>query len=974
MDAPVKKPGTGLPHSGTEETLTLTEKRALAKKLLIQKQKQDKSKAFRLSYGQEALFFIYQNQPQSGVYNEGFVFRLTGVYREDWIRESFRWLVFQHPVLNSRFFFQEDLPLQEVVEMPRWHFESIDASDWTSDQLRVQANQDFEEAYRLEEGYVFRVKLYRQSSEEAVLLIGTHHIVSDGWSMNLLLTQFLEAYNHLSHGQGLNWSKAKNSYRDFVRYQRQWLKSAAGQNQLDYWKNQLEGLPPMQDLPFDRPRQSQPLVKGAQHHFELPAELLQKLKAFSKTEKSTLFALLLTAFHTLLYRYHHQKSNAIGIPVINRTETGFEDVLGCFVNSLAIRADLNETQTFRRLLAMVHSNLILALEHQELPFAKLVETQQLSPEPGYNPIFQSFFYLRSQSEFDRFTELLLPGNETAQLSVGALSLAHFPQAPKGTRFDLSIEWIEGEEKMVGIIRYKQDLFEAATIQRFGQHYLKLLENILLHPDLPISRLPLLGEQERHTLLHSFNDNKQAFPVDQSIGALLMEQSQKYPQRTALRFADRSYTYADLERLSNQLANCLREQYAIGAEQIVVVRTHRNDYYVIALLGVLKAGGAFLPIAPDLPKSRQDYLLKESQAVLVLSDEKENTPVPIPVFSIPDQFQELERYSDEWIPLKGNRHQLTYVLYTSGSTGKPKGVMIEQGGMLNHLYCKIRQLELDEHSVLALTAPISFDISIWQALSPLLVGGCTQVYSQELVLDPLRLSRQVTQDRLTILELVPSYLSELLQLWTEEGAPPDWSALRYLVVTGETLSKNVVQRWFAAHPTIPLVNAYGPTEASDDITHAFINKVPDLPSVPIGKSVDNLQVYILDELLQLCPIGIKGEICVAGIGVGRGYLNDPEKTRASFPPNPFGQPGERLYRTGDIGRFTTQGELLFYGRRDAQVKIRGHRIELGEIEENLTALEAVSSSIVMVRQGLDGPFLFASICSKLLQVITRVKHN
>ncbi|MEM9922044.1 MAG: amino acid adenylation domain-containing protein, partial [Bacteroidota bacterium] len=459
-------------------------------------------------------------------------------------------------------------------------------------------------------------------------------------------------------------------------------------------------------------------------------------------------------------------------------------------------------------------------------------------------------------------------------------------------------------------------------------------------------LNIWHKSEQQSILNYAMGERVTFPVDQSIGSLFSQQALIHPDRPALRCGDRAYSYQRLDELTNRLAHYLKDHFGLGPERVVGICMERSDWYVISLLSVLKTGAAFAPIATDLPAARRTYILSETEAALVLT-EAEGLEAEVPVLCLPTTQSEWMNTSAQPIALDGNTTQLSYILYTSGSTGKPKGAMIEQGGMLNHLYAKIRQLQMDESSVVGLTASISFDISIWQALSALLVGGCTQVYRQETVLSPRNLAEAVAADGLTILELVPSYLTELMQIWEQESLI-SWTTLKFLLVTGETLPKQLTARWFKLYNNIPLVNAYGPTEASDDITHALITNTPESESTPIGKPVENLNVYVLDEQLNLCPIGVKGEICVGGIGVGRGYLKDADKTNAVFVQDPFGEAGARMYKTGDIGRYNSNGELLFYGRKDVQVKVRGYRIELGEIEEALTKIEGVHQAAVLLK--------------------------
>jgi amino acid adenylation domain-containing protein len=946
MDSTLK----GIPTPLTPNHLSVEEKRALAKKLLIQKMGKKESE-FPLSNGQEALWSLYRNHPTNSTYNEGFAVKIVSGFEEKALKRSFQRLVNRHPALRSCFFFKEALPYQRVQAYQEVAFHTIDASTWSTDQLQQEVKTAFDQPFALEDGAVFRVHLFRCNEAEAVLLVSIHHIVCDGWSMNILLQEFLAAYKAEIEHTDPQWEPLHNTYADFVKEQQQILDSAAGKRQWGYWKKQLAGELPVTDLPLDHTRAAFRSEAGAEHSFRINSQLSRQLKQLAKTEGTSLFTTLLASFQALLFRYSDQTDLISGIPAANRGDGQWASTIGYFVNPLPIRSAFTSDLRFSDSLRDLHATLLNALEHQEYPFPSMVEQLNLPPAPSHDAVFQTFFYLQGQSQYSELNELLIPCNDGYRVDLEHLSFEQFDLPNKEGRFDLSLECIEGKKGLTGIFRYNSDLFEPTTIERLVAHYTLLLESIVQDPQEKIGALNMLSQEEKSHILQTFATTSRPFPDQATFAQLFQAQAQQFPTNTALQCEDRSLSYQALNEKANQLAHLLKDQYKLGPETVVGLMMERSEWYVLSMLAVLKADSAFLPIAPNLPPERIRFMLEQTEAkVLIGHQEISLDDCPCPCFVIEDNKEALSQASNTNMTSTGSNRQLAYIIYTSGSTGAPKGVMIEQIGMINHLYCKINDLEMDDATVLVQNASISFDISVWQSLAALLVGGKTLVYTQELVLAPQRFIQSVARDQATVLEVVPSYLSELLAQLEDAPQNAGWSKLSYLMTTGETIQKNLVKRWFELFPTIKLVNAYGPTEASDDITHHIMEQASNLPAIPIGKAVQNLQVYILNDQLEICPIGIKGEICVAGVGVGRGYLGDAEKTAKAFCDDPFSNgTAQKLYKTGDIGCYLPQGDIAFFGRKDNQVKIRGHRIELGEIEAKLSQIPAIRDGAVVVKK-------------------------
>ena len=935
--------------SSTASEMTIEQKKELARSLLIRKAESVR-KVFPMSVGQEALWFLYLNQPDSTAYNEGFAVRLLDKTDEVALKRAFQRLADRHEALRSRFAFRDGLPVQEVLGYQSVDFAVADALALDPAELNSAVKSAFDRPHRLEDGQVFRARLFRRKDDESILVVSIHHIVCDGWSVNLLLGELLEAYNAEKKEKQPTLAPLLWRYSDFVENRQKWLDGPEGERCRQFWKD-VPGLDNhLTDLPLDRPRGAYRSEKGGESVLHLGKSTSERLSRLAKEQHATLFNLLLAVYKVLIFKYSGQKELVIGIPAANRQDPRFESVVGYFVNPLPISSNIDEDRPFTEYLAGLQQIVLTAVEHQDFPFPTLVESLGIHPDPGFDPVFQSFFYLQSQSQYHRLNELLVPGNEGARIKVGELTLGFQELSSKEGRFDLSMEWIETDERLSLISRYNAALFDESTIRRMLEHYERLIEAVLSDPERLVKDLESMPDREKELILESFKGPVIPIP-DGTFSTIWREQAVKTPERTALQCGNRRVTYAEADRYARRFSACLRREFGLGPEQVAGIMMDRSEYYLLALLSVLGAEAAFLPIDPGLPWERAQKMLSESGAAVLITagDIEAGADCPCPVFSLTGRSAELEEDPVAEDVERGQPGQLAYIIYTSGSTGKPKGAMIEQAGMMNHLFAKIRDLELNERSVVVQNASISFDISVWQSLAALLTGGCTLILRQDLVMDPHRFAAAIAEGGVTVVEMVPSYLTEILELWPSWPAAPDWSRLQYVLVTGETLSKDLASHWFARFPELTLVNAYGPTEASDDITHFIMDGPPSGASVPVGYPVQNTRIYILDENRNLRPIGGKGEICVAGVGVGRGYFGDPAATGRAFIRDPFSENGDRMYRTGDVGRYLGDGRIEFFGRRDDQVKINGFRIEPGEIEARLQAHPGVTACAVVAAE-------------------------
>ncbi len=948
-------PGAG--ETPQPEGLSLEQKKALARQLLSRKMERS-AKRIPVSYGQQALWVTCRNATNPSAYNEGFAARIVSDFSLPLLKKVFQRLVNKHAALRTRYGLEDEAVYQEVAGYQEVDFRVTDATAWSDAELRVRVKEAFDEPFDLAQGQVFRVVLFT-TPRGSVLLVALHHIACDGWSMNLLLHDIRVLYTAEVTGTLPGPEPVRHEYEPFVAYQRQLLDGPEGDRLRGYWAEKLGGGLPLLDLPADKVRSPFRSEKGAHRYTRINPALTRELKALSRAEGVTLFTTLMAAYTVLLHRYTGQDDLVVGTPAANRVEPRFEQTVGYFVNPVAIRSTLAATDSFRAHLHKIHRAITEAVAHQEYPYAALVEKLGLGHPQNHSPVFQTLFYLQGSRQYASVTELLMPGNEGYTVDLGSLTLEYFALPAKEGRFDLSVEFIEGGQELAGLFTYSTDLFNEDTIGRLAGCYEQLLAGIVAAPGAPAARLDLLTDPGRAALLAGFAGKSAPHPPEETFARRFEAQAARTPAATALVCNATAYTYLELNARANQLAHCLREQFAVRPEDIVGLMLERSEWLVIGLLGILKSGAAYLPLDPQLPVERLEYMLSETGAKVVVTAGEVPRLSTTAALSLTDG-AEISRHPATDPVAVGGAASLAYLIYTSGSTGRPKGVMIEQRGMLNHLCAKIEDLHLDAGSAVVQNAAISFDISVWQALAALLVGGCTHVYPQALVLQPRDFLLSLARHRISVLEVVPAYLGELLDLVRDEGLETAFASLEYLVVTGETLRKPLAARWFAAFPGIPLVNAYGPTEASDDVTHCIMRALPDGESIPIGSAVRNTHIYIVDERMQLLPVGVKGEICVAGAGVGRGYYNDASRTAAVFGPDPF-RPGQRLYRTGDVGRYLPDGNIEFFGRRDLQVKVKGYRIELEEIEQLLTWHPAVQQGAVVVCEDAGlGNYLFAFV--------------
>jgi len=874
--------------------------------------------------------------------------RLSGPLDLDVLEASIVAIAERHETLRSVFIDRQGEPIQKVTSV-RPHLKRLDLRPLPEadrvEAIRSQTMELLGQAFDIEKEPPIRLWLLRLGEQDHALLIKLHHLITDGWSQRLFWNELEALYNARTKDQPARLSELPVQYAHFVAWQRAWLQTPAAAEQLNYWRERLKGLAEL-PLRTDRPRPETRSGRGARLQLSLSRALSARLKSLSRTHNTTLFMTLLAAFQCLLHRYTQHEDVAVGSLIANRNQIQIERLIGMFANAIVLRTDLSGDPTFSDLLRRVRQTTLDAYRNQDLPIEEILQALQVPRNSDGNPLFQVMF-------------LLQKAPSTPALS--ALS-ANFVEVDPGiARCDLLLELIDEDGCLTGWLEYSTDLFERSTIARMAAHFRTLLESIVADPEQTISRLPLLPISEWKQVVGGNGSGIKPSRTD-TFPERFKRQVARTPDAIAVSAGAARVSYRELANRASAIASRLLRAN-VRRDDVVVLLAERGADLLAAMIAVQQAGGAFLPLDPTLPNSRLAQMIRHSGARIILAGQANATALQAIFDGWPSRARPrilvLEKMNSSVskgsIPSSGpSPTSLACVIYTSGSTGVPKGAMIEQRGMCNHLLSKIADLELLAGDVVAQTSPQSFVISVWQFLAAPIVGARVHVCADAVVRDPVLLVQEISREGITVLQIVPSLLREILRLVPDEPAFQALRRLRALISTGESLAPDLCRDWFRHFPAVPIINAYGATETSDDVaTHRLTAPSASTATVPIGRAIANTRLYVLDSHLQPVPIGVAGELYVGGIGVGRGYLNDPEQPRDRFLRDPFSKrPGTRLYRTGDLARWRADLTLECLGRVDHQVKIRGCRVELEEIEHVLVEHAKVQSAAVMAR-GVDG---------------------
>ncbi|HEX5757745.1 MAG TPA: amino acid adenylation domain-containing protein, partial [Thermoanaerobaculia bacterium] len=937
---------------------TLAEKRQRLMELMLrQKRKVDESARSIpprrageepiLSFGQRRLWFIEQLQPGSAAYNVPGAVRIRGRLELPVLEACLGEVGRRHETLRTSIQALGGEARPVIAAEPKLRLVAADLRGVLAAEREAEARrlvgQCIRRPFDLASDPLAVTVLLRLGDDEHIFLLLMHHAICDVWSIGVFFRNTMALYDAFTLGLPSPLPALPIQYSDYALWQRRQLQGENLQKLLAFWQEQLADAPFVLELPTDLPRPAEQTFRGGQAYLTLDPGLTEGLRALGAQHEASLYMTLLAGLDTLLHRYTGQGTILVGIPVANRNRVELEGLIGLLLNTLVVRADVAGGAPFGQLLAQVRERTLGALAHQELPFERLVEDLRVERDMSRNPVYQVMFTFQN-----------VP---SSAMTARALEMARYEVLEGTSREDLELNLRETGEGLAGWFAFDVGLFEPATVARMTGHLRTLLKGIVRHPDLPVAELPLMSDAELQQVRVEWNDT--ARPEGEAVFPRLFDAwVERTPEATAAVCAGVALTYRELDGWARGLARHL-SGLGVAPGALVALLDRRGLDLLAAILGVMKAGAAYLPLDPEHPAHRHAQVLRQSGAALVLaaedllpvldeaSAELESPPRRLPLPAL------LAREGGEGEPRRGRPADLAYTIFTSGSTGLPKGAMVTQGGMVNHLRAKISDLGLGAADALAQTASQCFDISVWQFLAPLAVGGRVHVYSDEVAHDPGKLLESVDADGVTVLETVPSLLRMMIEEADRRGAGrPRLTALRWIIPTGEALPPELCTRWLAAYPGVPLVNAYGPTECSDDVTHHPVAAplAPQAVRVPIGRAIVNTRLYTVDRGFRPAPIGVAGELCVGGAGVGRGYLNSPERTAAVFVPDPFGEePGARLYRTGDLVRRLPDGSLDFLGRIDHQVKVRGFRIELGEIEAVLAQHPEVRQAVVLTQE-------------------------
>ncbi|EPO9701347.1 non-ribosomal peptide synthase/polyketide synthase [Pseudomonas aeruginosa] len=892
----------------------------------------------RLSYAQQRMWFLWHLEPQSGAYNLPSAVRLNGPLDRQALERAFASLVQRHETLRTVFPRGADdslaqAPLQRPLEVAFEDCSGLPEAEQEA-RLREEAQRESLQPFDLCEGPLLRVRLIHLGEERHVLLLTLHHIVSDGWSMNVLIEEFSRFYSAYATGAEPGLSALPIQYADYALWQRSWLEAGEQERQLEYWRGKLGERHPVLELPTDHPRPAVPSYRGSRYEFSIEPALAEALRGTARRQGLTLFMLLLGGFNILLQRYSGQTDLRVGVPIANRNRAEVEGLIGLFVNTQVLRSVFDGRTSVATLLAGLKDTVLGAQAHQDLPFERLVEAFKVERSLSHSPLFQVMYNHQP-----------LVADIEALDSVAGLSFGQLDWKSRTTQFDLSLDTYEKGGRLYAALTYATDLFEARTVERMARHWQNLLRGMLENPQASVDSLPMLDAEERYQLLEGWNATAAEYPLQRGVHRLFEEQVERTPTAPALAFGEERLDYAELNRRANRLAHALTER-GVGADRLVGVAMERSIEMVVALMAILKAGGAYVPVDPEYPEERQAYMLEDSGVELLLSQSHLKLPLAQGVQRIDlDQADAwLENHAENNPGIELNGENLAYVIYTSGSTGKPKGAGNRHSALSNRLCWMQQAYGLGVGDTVLQKTPFSFDVSVWEFFWPLMSGARLVVAAPGDHRDPAKLVELINREGIDTLHFVPSMLQAFLQ--DEDVA--SCTSLKRIVCSGEALPADAQQQVFAKLPQAGLYNLYGPTEAAIDVTHwTCVEEGKD--AVPIGRPIANLACYILDGNLEPVPVGVLGELYLAGQGLARGYHQRPGLTAERFVASPF-VAGERMYRTGDLARYRADGVIEYSGRIDHQVKLRGLRIELGEIEARLLEHPWVREAAVLAVGG------------------------
>lgn len=900
----------------------------------------DRAHRLPLSFSQQRLWFLHQLEPDQAAYNIFSALFLYGPLNRDLFARALTELTARHEVLRTTFAMHEGEAYQHIdsVHQAPLIIIELDEAQQNEATIRQVAREESLRPFDLAMGPLWRVTLLPMGGEKHLLLLTIHHIIADGWSMNILVRDLINLYDDHLRRQPAHLPELVIQYADFAYWQRQWLQGEMLEKQLAYWREQLAGVPTILALPLDFPRPRIQTWHGASYEFTLPDEIVPALRTLAQATESTLFMVLLAAFQTLLFRYSGQTDIVVGSPIANRPRQELENLIGFFINTLALRSDLSGNPTFHELLKQVRATALAAYAHQDLPFERLISELQIERNLSHTPLFQVMFALQD--------------GQGGQIELPNLTVEPYTIPRETAQFDLTLEIAEEPHRLSAVFFYNDALFTEATIRSMAAHLNQLLSAIAINPEQRLTALPLLSAGERLRLLEAGQHLDHTYVRPDCLHQLFEAQVTRTPDRIALVFEETALTYQELNARANQLAHYLRQR-GVGPEVFVGLYMERSVEMAVGLLGILKAGGAYVPLDPMYPSERVAYILQDAQTPIVLTVHSLAT-------SLQAQAAELICLDSAWETIgqqaaaNPNCNTLAenslYAIYTSGSTGKPKGTVLTHRNVTRLMAATEARFQFNEQDVWTWFHSCAFDFSVWEMWGAWLYGGRLVMVPYWLSRSPEQFYEFLADQQVTVLNQTPSAFKQLIRA-TQAAATPRDLSLRWVIFGGEALDLQSLRPWYEQHgdQRPRLVNMYGITETTVHVTFRPLSwtDLEQAPGSMIGQALSDLYVYVLDDRLQLVPHGVVGELYVSGEGLARGYLGRAGLTAERFIPHPFSQvPGTRLYKTGDMGRYLSTGDLEYRGRKDQQVKIRGFRIELGEISAALNQHPQISESLVI----------------------------
>jgi len=903
----------------------------------------ERTQPLPLSFAQQRLWFLAQLEPDSPFYNIPAAVRLQGQLNVEALEQSFNEIISRHEALRTNFQIRGEQAVAVTSEEKFLTLSIFDISDLSANQKEVeikqQTLQEAQTPFDLNSDLLLRVKLLRLDEQEHIILLTMHHIVSDGWSIGVLVEELATLYQAFCHGQPSPLPAIPIQYGDFAIWQQKYLQEKVLRLQKTYWKQQLGGSLAVLQLPTDYPRPAVQSYKGKKYCFTVSKSLTTALKTLSLQAEATLFMTLLAAFKTLIYRYINQDDIIIGTAIANRNLPQIEKLIGFFVNTLVLRTDVSSNPSFLELLRRVKEVTLDAYNHQDLPFDQLVEEIQPERNLSHNPLFQVWFALDNSPK--------------PSLKIEGLTLTTLEVDTGTAQFELSLDMVEQQEELIGTLEYNSDLFDADTIARLAEHFQTLLAGIVANPDRCLSELPILTETQKYQLQVEFCQNQSQIVKPQTqrcLHHLFEEQVKQTPFTIAVVCGTEQLSYQELNQLANQIAHYLLIQ-GLQPEQLVGLYLEKSPWAIAAILGILKAGGAYLPLDPTYPQERLALMLENAQISLLITQEQLLTKLPsypLQIVFLDTDWQNIARESTENPICQVSADNLAYVLYTSGSTGQPKGVCCHHRSVTNLLADIESRRSLKVGTRCSLWTNLTFDVSVYEIFSALLRGGMLHIVPEDIRVDAIALMEWLS-DRQIQSAFLPPFSLNALGDWV--ARTPENCCLQRLLVGVEPISEQMLVSISRSIPRLQIINGYGPTEATICTTlynvqsESFCDR-----NTPIGRPVQNTEIYILDNYLQIVPVGIPGEIYISGVGLAQGYLHQPDLTKEKFI---LWNGSKRLYKTGDKAKYLADGNIEFIGRLDYQIKLRGFRIELGEIEATIKQHPCVNEAIVIVRKDIPG---------------------